>query len=202
MAENTREELPRDASTLECGITGSSRDGAGREINSMSISVALVLGSSSDWSTVEPCYRQLQDFGISAEVQVLSAHRTPDKLRDFVLSAEERGIAVFIAAAGMAAALPGAVAAYTTRPVIGIPVPAAPLMGIDSVLSMVQMPPGVPVGTVAIGSAGARNAAILAAQILALNEPNLRERLKKLKSNQAESVDKNCQALQEQLRRA
>jgi 5-(carboxyamino)imidazole ribonucleotide mutase len=167
----------------------------------MSISVGIVLGSSSDWPTVEPCYRQLQELAIEPEVRVLSAHRTPDKLRDYVIDAENRGVGVFVAAAGMAAALPGAIAAYTTRPVIGIPIPTPPLQGIDSLLSIVQMPPGVPVATVAIGPAGARNAAILAAQILALAEPNLRDRLKIFKSNQAESVDKNSQALQEQLRR-
>jgi len=167
----------------------------------MGSAVAIVLGSHSDWPTVEPCYKQLQEFGIACEVQVLSAHRTPDKLRDFVVSGEDR-FGVFIAAAGMAAALPGAIAAHTICPVIGIPVASAPLQGVDSLLSMVQMPPGVPVATVAIGSAGARNAAILAAQILAQSVPNLRERLKNFKSKQAESVDKNSQALQEQLRRA
>lgn len=167
----------------------------------MNATVAIVLGSHSDWGTIEACYRQLQELEIETEVRVLSAHRTPDALRAFVVDNEER-IKVFIAAAGMAAALPGAVAAHTTRPVIGIPVASAPLQGVDSLLSMVQMPPGVPVATVAIGSAGARNAAILAAQILSLAEPNLRDRLKKLKSKQAETVDKNCQALQEQLRRA
>ncbi len=166
----------------------------------MHLKVAIILGSQSDWPTVEPCYSQLQELEIPVEVQVLSAHRTPDQLRDFVVSGEER-IAVFIAAAGMAAALPGAIAAHTVRPVIGIPVASAPLQGVDSLLSMVQMPPGVPVATVAIGSPGARNAAILAAQILALGEPKLRDGLKKLKSKQAETVDKNCQALQEQLRR-
>ena len=167
----------------------------------MTMTVGIVLGSSSDWPTVEPCYRQLQELQIEPEVRVLSAHRTPDKLRDYVIDAQNRTVGVFIAAAGMAAALPGVIAAHTTRPVIGIPVATAPLQGIDSVLSMVQMPPGVPVATMAIGPAGARNAAILAAQILALGEPDLRERLKKLKSNQAESVDKNSQDLQEQLRR-
>ncbi len=167
----------------------------------MPASVAIILGSNSDWPVVEGCHRQLAELEIDAEVQILSAHRTPDKLRDYVVSAEERGIRVFIAAAGMAAALPGAIAAYTIRPVVGIPVPTAPLQGIDSVLSMVQMPPGVPVATVAIGPAGARNAAILAAQILALTDPNLSQRLKNFKSNQTLSVDKNCQALQEQLRR-
>jgi phosphoribosylaminoimidazole carboxylase PurE protein len=164
------------------------------------VKVAIILGSQSDWPTVEPCYSQLQELEIPVEVQVLSAHRTPDQLRDFVVTGEER-VGVFIAAAGMAAALPGAIAAHTVRPVIGIPVASSPLQGVDSLLSMVQMPPGVPVATVAIGSAGARNAALLAAQILALHEPKLREALKKLKSKQAETVDKNCQALQEQLRR-
>lgn len=168
----------------------------------MASTVAIILGSQSDWATVEPCYQQLQDLGISVDVQVLSAHRTPDQLRDFVVAGERAGISVFIAAAGMAAALPGAVAAHTIRPVIGIPVATAPLQGIDSLLSIAQMPPGVPVATVAIGSAGARNAAILAAQILALAQPELRERLENFKSYQAETVDKNCQALREQLRRA
>lgn len=173
----------------------------GKRSFKMSASVAFILGSSSDWSAVEACHKQLKEFAISVDVQVLSAHRTPDKLRDYVLKAQEEGTAVFIAAAGMAAALPGAIAAYTVRPVIGIPVASAPLQGVDSLLSMVQMPPGVPVATVAIGSAGARNAAILAAQILALQDPELRERLENFKRNQAASVDKNCQALQEQLRR-
>jgi 5-(carboxyamino)imidazole ribonucleotide mutase len=163
--------------------------------------VSIVLGSSSDWPIVEGCYKQLKDFGVQSEVQVLSAHRTPDKLRDHILTSEQQGTLVFIAAAGMAAALPGAIAAHTTRPVIGIPVPSAPLQGMDSLLSMVQMPPGVPVATVSIGPAGARNAAILATQILALGDPALGERLKKHKSNLAEAVDKNSQDLQEQLRR-
>lgn len=165
----------------------------------MNGTVSIILGSHSDWPTVEPCYRQLKELGISAEVRVLSAHRTPDALREYVISCESPAH-VFIAAAGMAAALPGAIAAHTISPVIGIPVASAPLQGMDSLLSMVQMPPGVPVATVAIGSAGARNAAILAAQMLALAEPELRDRLKNLKSKQAQSVDKNCQALQEQLR--
>ena len=168
----------------------------------MSAKVGIVLGSHSDWPLVEPCYQQLMEFGIEPEVRVLSAHRTPDALHDYVLDADARGVCVFVAAAGMAAALPGSIAAFTTRPVIGIPVPSAPLQGVDSLLSMVQMPPGVPVATVAIGSAGAKNAAVLAVQILAIGQPELAERLKKFKRNLAESVDKNSQALQEQLRRA
>lgn len=167
----------------------------------MTHTVAIILGSHSDWPAVEPCYRQLLEFGISADVQVLSAHRTPDKLREYVLACQEGGVRLFIAAAGMAAALPGAIAAHTVRPVIGIPVASAPLQGVDSLLSMVQMPPGVPVATVAIGSAGAKNAAILAAQMLALSDPAMQERLENFKSKQAETVDKNCQALREQVRR-
>lgn len=164
-------------------------------------SVAIILGSDSDWPTVEACWKQLADLEIPAEVRVLSAHRTPDNLRNYVIAAETAGVQVFIAAAGMAAALPGAVAAHTIRPVIGIPIPAS-LQGLDSLLSMVQMPPGVPVATVAIGSAGAKNAAILAAQILAVGQPMLGDRLKKLKSRQAELVDNTSQALQGRLRHA
>jgi len=164
-------------------------------------SVAIVLGSDSDWPEVEPGYRMLAELGVQAEVEVISAHRAPDRLREYVISAENRGIRVFIAAAGMSAALPGAIAAQTIRPVIGIPVATGALQGIDSLLSMVQMPPGVPVATVAIGSAGARNAAILAAQMLALQDPATAEGLKKLKRKQVESVDKSSQALRERLSR-
>ncbi len=163
--------------------------------------VAIVLGSDSDWPEIEPGYRMLAELGLKAEVEVISAHRAPDRLREYVISAENRGIRVFIAAAGMSAALPGAIAAHTIRPVIGIPVASGALQGIDSLLSMVQMPPGVPVATVAIGSAGARNAAVLAAQMLALQDPATAEGLKKLKRKQVESVDKSSQALRERLSR-
>ena len=163
--------------------------------------VAILLGSDSDWPTVEPGYRMLEELGLKAEVEVISAHRAPDRLREYVISAENRGVRVFIAAAGMSAALPGAIAAHTIRPVIGIPVAAGVLQGIDSLLSMVQMPPGVPVATVAIGSPGARNAAVLAAQMLALQDPAAAEGLKKLKRKQVESVDKSSQALRERLSR-
>ena len=166
-----------------------------------SASVAILLGSDSDWPTVEPGYRMLEELGLKAEVEVISAHRAPDRLREYVISAENRGVRVFIAAAGMSAALPGAIAAHTIRPVIGIPVAAGVLQGIDSLLSMVQMPPGVPVATVAIGSPGARNAAVLAAQMLALQDPAAAEGLKKLKRKQVESVDKSSQALRERLSR-
>jgi len=159
--------------------------------------VAIVLGSKSDWPVMEACSRELQAFGVPVLVEIISAHRAPDRLREFVLSAAERDIGVFIAAAGMAAALPGAVAAHTTLPVIGVPLAAGTLQGLDSLLSIVQMPPGVPVATVAIGPPGARNAALLAVQILALGDRRLQEALKKFKSKQAESVDKTCQTSRE-----
>ncbi len=162
--------------------------------------VAIILGSDSDWPVMEACHEQLRSFGVAVVVEVISAHRSPEKLREFVVSAEERGIGVFIAGAGMAAALPGAVAAHTTLPVIGVPLDSGGLQGLDSLLSMVQMPPGVPVATVAIGRSGARNAALLAVQMLALADPRLRAELKKYKSIQAETVDKMSQILQERLR--
>jgi len=158
--------------------------------------VALLMGSDSDWPTMEICYSTLREFDVPAVVRVLSAHRTPEQLRSFMLGAEQERIAVFIAAAGMAAALPGAVAAYTERPVIGVPLPAEPLRGVDSLLSIVQMPPGMPVATMAVGKAGAKNAALLAVQILALADPTLAEAYKKFKRYQSESVDKKNQTLQ------
>jgi len=162
--------------------------------------VAILMGSDSDWPTMEPCYKELKKFEVPVVVEVLSAHRTPDKLRDFVTSAEEKGIGIFIAGAGMAAALPGAIAAFTHLPVIGVPITSGALQGVDSLLSMVQMPPGVPVATVAIGAAGAKNAALLAVQILALSDNELSKDLKKFKRNQAETVDNKNQVLQERLR--
>jgi 5-(carboxyamino)imidazole ribonucleotide mutase len=162
--------------------------------------VAIILGSDSDWEVMERCYQQLQSFDVSVEAKIRSAHRSPDALRDYVRAAESRGVQVFIAGAGMAAALPGAVAAYTTRPVIGVPLASGALQGIDSLLSMVQMPPGVPVGTVAIGPAGARNAALLAVQILALSDPRLAEALENFKRKQAENVDSTSQSLRERLK--
>jgi len=159
--------------------------------------VAILLGSDSDWTVMEVCYTTLRELDVPARVEILSAHRTPDKLRESIFSFEEQGIEVFIAGAGMSAALPGAVAAYTARPVIGVPLASGPLQGVDSLLSMVQMPPGVPVATMAIGAAGAKNAALLATQMLALGDPRLAEALKKFKSIQVETVDKKNQTLRE-----
>ena len=164
--------------------------------------VAIILGSDSDWPVMEACHKILGEFGVPVEVRVLSAHRTPDQLAAYVQEAQARGeVGVFIAAAGMAAALPGAVAARTSLPVIGVPLAAGVLQGVDSLLSIVQMPPGVPVATVAIGEAGARNAALLAVQILAVADPQLGEAFQKYRRNQAETVDKKNQSLQERLGR-
>ncbi len=129
----------------------------------------------------------------------MSAHRTPQKVHDYARSAPERGIEVVIAAAGLAAGLAGTIAANTTLPVIGVPIASGPLQGVDALLSTVQMPPGVPVATVGIGEAGAKNAALLAAQILALQEATVAEAMRKFRRNMAESVDKKNQLLRERL---
>ena len=150
--------------------------------------VAVMMGSDSDWKVMQACVEQLEDFGLTAEVRVLSAHRTPSDVTEFVQSAAEQGIEVFIAAAGMSAALAGTVAAHTNRPVIGVPVDSGGLGGLDALLSTVQMPPGVPVACMAIGKPGARNAAILAAQILALKDDSVASALTALKKKQAEEV--------------
>ena len=133
------------------------------------------MGSKSDAPLMQECLDLLSALGIEHESHVMSAHRTPDKVRDFATSARERGIEVIIAAAGGSAALPGAVKAYTALPVIGVPVPSSELKGIDSLYAMAQMPPGTPVATVAIGSWGARNAALLAAEILSLGHEDIRK---------------------------
>jgi 5-(carboxyamino)imidazole ribonucleotide mutase len=150
--------------------------------------VGVVMGSRSDWDTMQNCVDQLGALGVACEVRVLSAHRTPDELAAWITSVQERGVEVFVAAAGMAAALPGVVAAQTTRPVIGVPMESKLLGGLDSLLSMVQMPGGIPVGTVAIGKAGAVNAAILATQILAGSRPELREAVAAQRAEQASKI--------------
>ena len=135
--------------------------------------VQILLGSSSDRPVIEGMFPLLERFGIGFEVSVASAHRQPDRLRRIVRRADKAGSEIFVAVAGMAAHLPGVVASLTAKPVIGVPVAAGPLAGTDALLSIVQMPPGVPVAAVAIGSAGARNAACLAARILALSDPDV-----------------------------
>jgi 5-(carboxyamino)imidazole ribonucleotide mutase len=137
--------------------------------------VAVVMGSKSDSEALKPTLEILNQLGIEHEVSVISAHRTPEKAREYALKARERGIEVIIAAAGMAAHLPGVLASWTTLPVIGIPIASGELKGVDALYSIVQMPPGIPVATVAIGSAGAKNAAYLAAEILGLKHEKIRQ---------------------------
>ena len=148
--------------------------------------VGIVMGSDSDWPTMEPAAAALREFGVPYEVHVLSAHRTPQRMLDYATSAVERGLRVVIAGAGGAAHLPGMVAAATPLPVIGVPVPLAQLDGLDSLLSIVQMPAGVPVATVAVG--GARNAGLLAVRILAAADAALRERMVRFQADLADSV--------------
>lgn len=150
--------------------------------------IAVLMGSDSDLPVMQATVEVLREFGVDFELRVLSAHRTPDETRAYVRDAESRGCAVFVAGAGMAAHLAGAVAAGTIRPVIGVPIDAGPLSGFDALLSTVQMPGGIPVATVAIGKAGARNAGYLAAQILALSDGDLAERVAKERRKQAEAV--------------
>jgi 5-(carboxyamino)imidazole ribonucleotide mutase len=153
--------------------------------------VGIIMGSRNDWSTMQFAKEHLDDFGIPCEVRVVSAHRTPDFLFDYAEQAEARGIEVLIAGAGGAAHLPGMCAAKTTLPVLGVPVESALLRGVDSLLSIVQMPAGIPVGTLAIGKAGAINAALLAIAILALKDPIIREKLKHFRLQQTEDVLKH-----------
>lgn len=161
--------------------------------------VAILMGSDSDLPQVQTTIDTLKKLGITVEARVTSAHRTPARTQEYVKSAEERGCQVFICAAGLAAHLAGAVAAYTVRPVIGIPVETGPLQGHDALLSTVMMPGGIPVATVAIGKAGAKNAAYLAAQIMAISNPALYEVLKKDRQDNADAVAEKDQRLQDTL---
>ena len=154
----------------------------------MAVEVGIILGSASDWPQVEPAAVLLKDWGIKCEVVVASAHRAPRKVQTYAREAGSRGLKVIIAAAGVAAHLAGIMAAETILPVIGIPIPGSNLQGLDSLLSIVQMPAGVPVATMAIGKAGAQNAAIFAAEILALTDPRLGERLRQHKQELEQKV--------------
>jgi phosphoribosylaminoimidazole carboxylase PurE protein len=154
--------------------------------------VAIIMGSDSDLPVVEAAFPILESFGINYTKNVLSAHRTPHAVIDFINKSELNGCKVFIAAAGMAAHLAGALAAHTTKPVIGIPIESGGMGGMDSLLSTVMMPPGVPVATVAVGKCGAKNSAILAVQILATSDENLSSKLNDYKENMKNEVlDKN-----------
>jgi len=154
----------------------------------VSVPVGIIVGSKSDLAYAEAAQKVLDQLGISHELRILSAHRTPGPLEDYIAGAEAAGTRVFITMAGMAAALPGVVAAKTTVPVIGVPLPASELAGQDALMAIVQMPPGIPVGTMAIGVAGARNAAWYAAAILALADPNVAQALADGRAKMARGV--------------
>ena len=150
--------------------------------------VAIIMGSTSDWPTMEHAAHKLQAFGVPFETKVVSAHRTPDLLCEYAKSAAGRGLQIIIAGAGGAAHLPGMTAAMTALPVLGVPIESKTLRGVDSLLSIVQMPAGIPVATLAIGKAGAVNAALLAVAILALNQADLREKLEEFRRDQTAKV--------------
>jgi len=150
--------------------------------------VAVIMGSKSDWETMRHADETLTKFGVAHECRVISAHRTPQLASEYATAAESRGFEVIIAGAGGAAHLAGVLAAHTVLPVLGVPMESPALKGMDSLLSTVQMPGGIPVGTLAIGSAGARNAALLSIAILANSRPELREKLKRFRAEQADKV--------------
>lgn len=150
--------------------------------------VGVLMGSDSDLQVMEEAFRVLDDFGIPYEARILSAHRSPEESSEYARTAADRGLEVIIAGAGWAAHLAGVIAAATTLPVIGVPIDSSPLQGLDSLFSTVQMPPGIPVATMAIGKGGARNAAIFAAQILATHDAPLSAAIRELKREMAEDV--------------
>lgn len=162
------------------------------------VRVGILMGSDTDWAVMSAAATRLQGLGIPHEVTVVSAHRSPQRTAEYATTARARGLQVIIAGAGMAAHLAGVVAAHTTLPVIGVPLEASSLSGLDALLATVQMPPGIPVATVAIGKAGADNAAILAAQILALSDPDLAARLDALKVELARQVEEKNARLQQE----
>jgi 5-(carboxyamino)imidazole ribonucleotide mutase len=156
--------------------------------NSSSALVAVIMGSASDWETMRHSVETLDELGVPNEYRILSAHRTPDASADFARNAVQRGLRVIIAGAGGAAHLAGVIAAYTWIPILGVPIQSQALHGLDSLLSMAQMPGGIPVGTLAIGSAGAKNAALLAAQIIALEDKKVRARVEAFRKKQTDAV--------------
>lgn len=162
--------------------------------------IAVVFGSDSDWPIMESCVKQLAAFNEKAHIEVMSAHRGPQRVAEFAASAEKDGVEVIIAAAGMSNALAGAVAAHTCLPVIGVPLAGGPLSGFDALLSTAQMPPGIPVATVSVGEAGAKNAALLAVQIIARHDAKLAEAYRTFKSDQAKTVTTKNAALQQKIR--
>ena len=152
------------------------------------ILVGIIMGSTSDWETMRHAVETLTEFGVPHEAKVVSAHRTPELMAEYAQSAEARGLQVIIAGAGGAAHLPGMLAAHTELPVLGVPVRSSQLNGLDSLLSIVQMPKGIAVGTLAIGEAGAANAGLLAAQIIALSDPAVAEKIRKFRAEQTQAV--------------
>jgi len=155
---------------------------------SSNVLVAIIMGSKSDWETMRHAVEMLNELGVPNEAHVLSAHRTPDATADFARKAADRGVRVIIAGAGGAAHLAGVIAAYTWLPVLGVPIQSKALQGLDSLLSISQMPGGIPVGTLAIGSAGAKNAALLAASIIGLSNEGVRAKLQGFRKKQSDSV--------------
>ena len=155
--------------------------------------VGIIMGSKSDWEVMKDASAVLTEFGVAHESRAISAHRSPDLVADYAKSAEERGLEVIIAAAGMAAALPGVAAAMTLLPVLGVPMEGKLLGGLDALLSVAQMPGGVPVGTLAVGSAGAKNSALLAVRILANSRPELREKLRRYYAKMADEIARDCE---------
>jgi phosphoribosylaminoimidazole carboxylase PurE protein len=163
--------------------------------------VGILMGSDSDRAVMEEAGRILDQLGVPWELRVSSAHRSPDKTLAYVKGAHRRGIEVIIAGAGWAAHLAGVVASATSLPVIGVPIDSSAFQGLDALLSTVQMPPGVPVATVSVGKGGARNAGILAAQILALKYPRIRRKVRLLKQNLAKEIERKDEALQKSLKK-
>ena len=155
------------------------------------IKVAIIMGCESDAEEMKPASEALNELGVKNESRVISAHRTPDRLREYILNADKNGVKIFIGGAGMAAALPGVIAAHTHLPVLGVPIESKSLKGMDSLLSIVQMPPGIPVGALAIGSAGAKNAGLLAGAILALSDKEIESKLKDYRKKQSDKVRKD-----------
>ena len=170
--------------------------------NSTNPKVGILMGSDSDWPAMKGCADMLQQCGVTCEVLILSAHRTPDVTEAYAKSARENGLQIIIAAAGMAAHLAGSVAAQTTLPVIGVPMASGSLQGVDALLSTVQMPPGIPVATVGIGAAGAKNAALLAVRILALKDQNMAKKVADHKTKLAQDAKEKNQKLQEESNRS
>lgn len=163
--------------------------------------VAVLMGSESDWPVMQPCAAVLKQFGIRHEIRISSAHRTPEATAGYVAEAVQRGCAAFVCGAGMAAHLAGAVAAHSVRPVIGVPIDSGPLSGLDALLATVQMPGGIPVATLAVGKAGAKNAGYLAAQMLALNDPALAEQLRQDREQNQAKIQAQNERLQAELGR-